>query len=376
MNEPKRIVLTGGPCGGKTTALARIVERLESFGYHVLVVPEVATMLITGANLYLPGMTQIQQFRFENELVSLQSDLERTFKKIAKMLDKPTVIIHDRGSMDAAAFVSDEVWQAILDHKNFSLTMMRDTYDCVIHMVSAANGAEEFYTLDNNEARTETPEQAKAIDERIQKVWMGCPHLRVIDNREDFERKIQRVVAVVCDVVGIPEPLETERKFLVNWPEGGLAPALPEDAVRVYIEQVYLATEDGTEARVRRRGGPAGYVYTHTTKLPVNERQRIEKERVIDAREYVEFLQHADPERKRISKDRYCFVYEGQYFELDVFHNHLDGLIVLEVELDAPDQKVTLPPFLDIVKEVTEDKLYSNYELAGRIYPHEDWSSK
>ncbi len=38
-----RIVLTGGPCGGKTTAISRLMEWLTGLGYYVVIVPEAAT---------------------------------------------------------------------------------------------------------------------------------------------------------------------------------------------------------------------------------------------------------------------------------------------------------------------------------------------
>lgn len=43
-----KVVLTGGPCGGKSTAMSSISQRLKSLGYDVYCVPEVATLLITG----------------------------------------------------------------------------------------------------------------------------------------------------------------------------------------------------------------------------------------------------------------------------------------------------------------------------------------
>ena len=43
-----KIVLTGGPCAGKTTALSKIEEHLEECGYKVMVVSESATELIKG----------------------------------------------------------------------------------------------------------------------------------------------------------------------------------------------------------------------------------------------------------------------------------------------------------------------------------------
>ena len=56
-------------------------------------------------------------------------------------------------------------------------------------MVSAADGAEEHYTLENNQARTEDANTARMMDRKTQKAWVGHSHLFVFDNSTDFEVK-------------------------------------------------------------------------------------------------------------------------------------------------------------------------------------------
>jgi len=367
----KRIVLTGGPCGGKTTSLARITERLQYLGYQTFVVPETATMIFGAAALHPPSMSQSELFGFENSLLQMQKGLEDSFAKLASYSKKPAVLICDRGAMDVAAFLTPEMWQAVLDeHQTREIDLRDGRYDAVIHVTTAAQGAEEFYSLDNNPARTETPEQAREADRRILQAWTGHPHLRVVGNDQDFESKIQEIVSTVCNAVGLPEPYETERKFLV-----GEVRDIPVHHVTVEIEQTYLRTENPEiEARIRRRGQGGSNIYTHCTKQRVNETTRIEKERQIGAREYVEFLSTRDPMRRTIRKMRTCFLWEGRYFELDQFTDidppdsddpvGPERLVLLEVELESPDQKVALPPFLDIAAEVTESRDYSNYALS------------
>lgn len=58
-NQIYRIVLTGGPCAGKSTALSHISNRLMSLGFHVFIVPEAATLLITGGGLYSFNMNDV-----------------------------------------------------------------------------------------------------------------------------------------------------------------------------------------------------------------------------------------------------------------------------------------------------------------------------
>ena len=43
-----KLVLTGGPCGGKTTGQAHLAKFFESLGWKVFRVPETATVLMSG----------------------------------------------------------------------------------------------------------------------------------------------------------------------------------------------------------------------------------------------------------------------------------------------------------------------------------------
>ena len=75
---------------------------------------------------------------------------------------------------------------------------MRDHYGAVFHLVTAAKGAVEFYTLANNAARTETPEEAAALDDKLIDAWSGHPHFRIIDNSTGFDDKMKRLVTEIA----------------------------------------------------------------------------------------------------------------------------------------------------------------------------------
>ena len=71
----------------------------------------------------------------------------------------------------------------------------------------------------------------------------------------------------------------------------------------------------------------------------------------------------ADTSLKQIRKDRYCFVYENSYIELDIYP-FWKNYAVVEVELTNKEEKVELPPEIVVIKEVTEDKRFKNSSLA------------
>jgi len=47
-HQVSRIVITGGACAGKTTALSTLSQKLNQMGFFVLVVPEAVTMMVKG----------------------------------------------------------------------------------------------------------------------------------------------------------------------------------------------------------------------------------------------------------------------------------------------------------------------------------------
>ena len=116
----------------------------------------------------------------------------------------------DRGTMDTRAYVTEDDWQMILEENDWSNWKLRDErYDLIVHLVTAADGAEEFYTLSNNKARSESPLEARQLDERLRMAYLGH-NLRIIDNSSPggFKSKIRRVMDCICQSVGLPYPGE------------------------------------------------------------------------------------------------------------------------------------------------------------------------
>jgi CYTH domain-containing protein/predicted ATPase len=357
-----RIVLTGGPCGGKSTALAHIAERMQGLGFDVYRVAEAAT-LILGGGARTGDLSASQVVQLQESIVRVMMVLEDAFYALARSTGRPSIILCDRGVMDATAYLPAKAWTALLDEHNWTVVGLRDKrYEAVIHLVTAADGAERFYTTANNTIRSETPEQARVMDARVRDAWVGHPHLRIIDNSTDFAHKIQRVVAAVCNVVGMPEPQEIERRFLVR--RSPKTDAMPVRFEECDIEQIYLLSPEGLEVRLRRRGQNGSYTYTHTVRKPVAAGQRVEIKHQIMGREYLSLLAQADPARRPIRKRRRVFLWRNQYFELDTFIDPRPGLELLELELEDIKSRIDLPPFIEIEREVTDDPLYYNRTIA------------
>ncbi len=112
------------------------------------------------------------------------------------------LIVCDRGTIDNKAYMDDIEFAEALQFVASNEVELRDQYDAVFHLVSAAKGAEEFYTTANNTARTETVEEAAALDDRLISAWTGHPHLRIIDNSLTFEDKMKKTDCGDCFLSG------------------------------------------------------------------------------------------------------------------------------------------------------------------------------
>ena len=357
-----RIVITGGPCAGKTTAMSWIQNAMTRLGYAVLFVDETATQLISGGAS--PALCTSNR-DFQLQLLRLQAAKEQAFMEIGKaMKAKKVLIVCDRGAMDNAAYMTDEEFGWVMRQLQTSRVALRDTYDAVFHLVTAAKGAEKYYTLANNQARTETPQEAAALDDRLISAWTGHPHFRVIDNSTGFEEKMLRLIREISAFLGEPAPMEIERKYLIRRPALRTLEKLP-NCERVDIVQTYLLSDDpNEERRIRQRGSGGNYIYFMTRKRKAGGIRRIEIEERLTQEEYIALMVEADPACRPIRKERYCLSQNGLYYEIDIYPDWKDQAI-LEIELYREDQEIVFPDFVDVIREVTEDPAYSNHALAA-----------
>ena len=361
-----RIGLSGGPASGKSTSLSMIEKLLtERFGKKVFIVPETATELIV--NGIAPGgpigMDEFQEIVIEKQLAK-----EELYLRVAEKYynSDDVVILYDRTVLDLLAYTSREYFDKLLQSRGYTMADMINRYDAIIHLVTSAKGT-DCYTTENNAARRETAEEAIVMDEKTLAANIVHPHLRVIDNSTNFEEKIQRVANVIFEMLGVPSPSEIEKKYLIKRPSQEILEGL-DYVSKNEIVQTYLASNDpNVERRIRQRGTPShGYSFYYTEKIPVSSVERIEKERRISMDEYIGYLEEADTNLHQVRKTRYCFIYENQYFELDVYPYSKEYAIV-EIELPNSTSEVVLPPFLNVIKEVTDDERYKNHSIANSL---------
>ncbi len=177
----RKIVLTGGPGAGKTAVLDMLRHELCE---HVAILPESAGLVFGGG---FPRSAKAEVRRAaQRAIFHVQSELETAFEA-----DGWSVLLCDRGALDGVAY-----WPGPGDFWSELDTTRRTVllrYDVVIHL----RVPDKPHYGHQNPLRTETVEEARAIDERILKAWEGHPRRTIIDSSSEFLDKARRALEAI-----------------------------------------------------------------------------------------------------------------------------------------------------------------------------------
>ena len=360
MKTIKKIVFTGGPCSGKTTFMSRAEEIFGERGYRVIIDNESATDLISGGI----SPATLGMYEFQKYVVSLQLAKEKICYQAAQEIEGDKVLMFiDRALLDNESYVGHDDYCKILEDFDINYDEINSRYDMVVHLVTSAKGKEDAYSNSNNMARYETIDQARAMDDTALEAWKNHPNRVVIGNETDFEVKMRKAIQSIFEFLGDEKPVEKFNKYLVEFDNDVLEKLKKEtNYTNVNIVQHYLVSNSDIERRIRKRerNGSILYYFSEAKVLSTNE--RIKKDRIISEREYFDYIPEVDPKLKPIDKERHSFIYNGHFFKLDVFRfDKSKGLLSFQVQ---DENKVNLPPYIKVIKEVTDNTDYKNYHLA------------
>lgn len=200
LKEITKIVITGGPCAGKTTVMQKIKTAFSKKGYAVLTIAETATELIGSG---IAPWTVKSSFDYQFCQMKLQLEKERIFGETAQLLvgSEKVLIVCDRGILDNRAYMTENEFLFALDKLNLSEEVAFEKYNGVFHLMSIAKSNAADYTISNNFARTETAGEAADIDDKTIEAWKNHPHFKIIDNYESFEQKADKLIEEICFLI-------------------------------------------------------------------------------------------------------------------------------------------------------------------------------
>lgn len=201
-----RIVVTGGPGGGKTTA-ADLFRR--EIGDRVVVVPEAATLLFSGGfpRIAIPraGDPRAGDPRAAMAAQRAIYHVQKNLEDAQSALFPERILLCDRGTVDGAAYwpeSSEKFFAAVGTTHEHELSR----YDAVIFFESAAVGG---LLIEGNPVRTESLDEAVALDARLREAWSRHPRFVVVPHNTSFVKKIMFGLAALESLVA---QLHTQHK--------------------------------------------------------------------------------------------------------------------------------------------------------------------
>jgi len=217
--EIYKIVLTGGPCAGKTTIIDFVENTLKDEGYYVITVPETATNCITMG--IMPNQDKEHTLRFQDYILRLQTTKEQIAEEYADNLKKKKceligdkkgiIILYDRAIMDNRAYLSIDDYNNLLAKYGYKEIRLIDKYDLVINLISTATTKQDSYAL--NGIRYESVDEAKMRDELTSNAWLLHHNLRVIKPTDKLEEKAALVLKYIHDLL-----IDKQKQELVRLP--------------------------------------------------------------------------------------------------------------------------------------------------------------
>jgi predicted ATPase len=196
MTDPTILVLTGGPGGGKTTFI-RELSADPAWRECFSALPEAISLMRD------IGISASEKL-FQRVMVHLQMALEEGLKRALEPQGDRFILCH-RGSLDPLAYWLNNGWteEEFFQYTETTLAQHYQRYHAVIHLVTAADGAEYSYQRWPASHRPETLEQAIRIDHLLQHAWGDHPHYYRIDNiGKDWQSKsldIKRIISFLFE---------------------------------------------------------------------------------------------------------------------------------------------------------------------------------
>lgn len=181
----RRIVLTGGPGGGKSTAAAFLARE---FVHDLWVLPEAATVLYREG---MPRGDSRQGIRIAQRAIF---DVQRSFERAGAEEHPGRVQLCDRATVDGAAYWPDGP-EAFFASMGTTHERELARYDAVIFLHTAAQ-LPAGYERDVN-VRVEEREHALELDRRVRDLYRAHPRVVTVRSTASFLEKIQLVTAAV-----------------------------------------------------------------------------------------------------------------------------------------------------------------------------------
>ena len=279
-----KVVLTGGPCAGKTTALNSIKEYLTKNNIPVFTVPETATELILNGIIPLNEETI---YKFQSLVLDKQISKEKITEEYIKSIKRPIgkcIIIYDRGLIDNKAYLSNK--------KDFDKNAWtKYTTKQVEEIFDFCDGYKDYNKAYNlfNKARLEDANTAIEVDRKTSLAWIHHRNLKMINSFISLEEETDIIINYVREIL---EHVQTKkiRKFLVNNYLSNYKFYNNENSEKLYITDYFLEVEDTCNHVISKREYNNEISYVYSVYSEENGEVKVYHDKKINLEEYIDLL--------------------------------------------------------------------------------------
>lgn len=367
-----KVVLTGGPGGGKTSVLNAIknltitedgyknIIKLGDKKIKLVTISETATELISSG---IPPTEAERIYDFQDILFEIQkSKEESSIKSLRFGYDTDIILfLYDRGLLDGMAYLDKKgEFEDIMASKDVKELDILDKYDLVLDLLSTATCAPEKYGFESNEARFEDVEWAKSVDRKTSAAWVGHRNMKLFDSGVSLEEEVNNVIEYLKDYILNGSNIEKEEYFIENNP---VTFSKYNDVNSRRINVVNTHIDFGIDNVVdtilvkRTYRGYSTYFLQFVTKG--SEKARIIKDERIDENTYKRLLTRYDI--KNVEEKKELSFVEGKHLYKVSFYN---DFTTLEVEKDLDNEEIIIPNDIKIIRKIRDFSEKS--ELASK----------
>jgi len=185
-----KIVITGGPGGGKTTALDLFKRELKD---AVCVVPESASAI------FASGVIRSEKFEVVKLIQKTIYDYQKNIESIYSVQNKGDILLCDRGTLDGLAYWPNSQ-ESFFEMTGTTLEDELKRYDAVIFFETAAQVGGDITS--NNPFRNESNEKSIELDKKLKSIWKQHPQFFLVRSESSFVSKIMKGIDVIHCVLG------------------------------------------------------------------------------------------------------------------------------------------------------------------------------
>lgn len=188
------VVITGGPCSGKSSILAML---RREYAQRIHVVPEAASIIINDVGVPYPAQNGLFVRQFQQQIYTLQQSFEFLARMRGKLAGQELIAV-DRGSADSIAYLDG----GVREFERTCQTQLGYEYERYAAVICLKVPPRETYEQyhSSNPARRESYEDAVATGERTIAAWQAHPAFHYVDD-EDWDAKGRHVADIIQSLI-------------------------------------------------------------------------------------------------------------------------------------------------------------------------------